>query len=170
MRSRAVVLLVASALVAGCESGEGGWTPVLEGTLPGFLETELEQVTEDVRAARSEPGQAEARLEEAERRLVALTGIYLPLYRAKVEASNAYRHHELGDDGAAVRALERVESVVAAVSRESAGTLEAELEQLSSEVAKARVALEAGSVGASENLRRLAEMLSDLVTRAGLIL
>jgi hypothetical protein len=170
MRDGFVVLLMATAIVAGCERRDGGWTPVLEGTMPAYLETELERVTEEVRAARSAPAESASRLEEAERRLVNLTGVYLPLYRAKVDASNAYRHHEMGDDAEAGRALDRVESMVAAVSRETAGTLEAELERVSGEVARARVALEAGSGEAGGDLRRLAELLNDLITRAGLIL
>lgn len=82
-------------LLAGCEQADGGWTPVLESTPPAFLERELEETLAEVRRGRSmvrtEPETAEAELDRATERLTGLTGVYLPLYRAKVAVTNAYR-------------------------------------------------------------------------------
>ncbi|NIW37409.1 MAG: hypothetical protein GWN32_13065, partial [Gemmatimonadetes bacterium] len=74
---------------------------------------------------RTDPEAAESELEEAEGRLRGLARVYLPLYGAKVEAANAYRHHALGDLGASRAELDRVDEAIAAVSRETGGGLEA---------------------------------------------
>ena len=177
-----LVLVLVLVLLPGCEAQEGGWTPVLEADVPRFLATELERVREDVAEARRElapeaaadaaagPVDSLGRLEDAERRLSALTEVYLPLYGANVAASNAYRRHQLGQEREVAGDLDRIDEVVSSLSRSVAGGLESELEQISARVARARTALEGGSPETAGRLRDLAEMLNDLVTRAGLIL
>lgn len=175
---RGLLGLVLVALLGACEPQDGEWSPVLEADVPRFLATELERVRDDVvearRAVTSDAedagGPAAERLRDAEDRLSTLTGVYLPLYGAKVAAANAYRRHQLGEEREASRDLDRIDEAVAVASRTSAGALEAELEQVSERVARARVALEGGSTEAGERLRELAELLDDLITRAGLVL
>ena len=57
---------------------------------------------------------------------------------------------------------------VAAVHRAAAGSLQPELEEVVEPLADARLALEGGS-DAGPYLRRAAETLEDLLTRAGLL-
>ncbi len=169
---RAVVLAAVVALAAGCETKGGEWTPVLESTPPSFLERELGEALEEVRLARdnvrSEPAAAEATLDEALHRLEALTEVYLPLYRAKVFVTNAYREQALGDTGAALRDVEAAREAVTEVNRATEGALEPELQQVVEPLADAQLALEGGS-DASLYLERAAETLEDLLTRAGLL-
>lgn len=170
---RAGVVAVLVGLLA-CGGGAEGWTPVLEGTPPTFLEEELGRALAEVRTARealeAEPEAESAvssSLESAAGRLDDLVTIYLPLYRSKVTAANAYRHLELGDETQARRGIDEVEERVLAISESTGGRLEAELEGILELVADARVALEAGSAAAG-HLERLAEALDNLLTRAGL--
>lgn len=172
---RWVAVLVAGVLiVAGCEGADRGraWTPVLEGTPPSFLEREVGRALEEVRGARAEmagaPEAAGAALDDAAARLANLMDVYLPLYRAKVEVTNAYRRHALGQDGATLRAVEAAQEAVMGVNRATGGALEPELDEVVEPLAKARLALDGGS-DAGPHLQRAAETLSDLLTRAGLI-
>lgn len=161
-----------------CGGGAEGWTPVLEGTPPTFMEEELGRALAEVRTAREgleagspeagESAEAVASLEAAAGRLEGLITVYLPLYRAKVATTNAYRHLEMDNLGEARRSIDDVEEGILAISRSTGGSIEAELEGVLEWVADARVALEAGSPEASSHLRRLAETLDNLLTRAGL--
>lgn len=168
-----LTLLLAMALTTGCGTDGEGWTPVLESTPPTFLDQELVRALEEVREAREAvpaSDAAGAALEQVEDRLEAVVEVYLPLYRAKVEAANAYRYHQLGQGQALERSLDAIEEGVMAVSRAREGELAAEMQHVSELVADARVALEGGPAGAGQQLQRLAEALDDLVTRAGLLL
>lgn len=169
---RAWAVIALTALLAGCQQVEGGWTPVLESTPPAFLERELEQTLVEVRRARSmvgtEPETAGAELDRATERLTGLTGVYLPLYRAKVAVTNAYREHGLGDDGAALRSVAAAREAVATANGATEGALESELRQVVEALADAELALEAGS-DAGAYLERAAEKLEDLLARAGLL-
>ncbi len=166
------VVLATVLLLAGCEPSSREWTPVLESTPPSFLEREVEQALGEVRRAREEvgsaPESAESALDRATDRLAGLSEIYLPLYRAKVEVTNAYRRHALGDDGGALRAVEAALDAAGSVNRATDGELEAELHQVVEPLADARLALEGGSE-AAPYLERAAETLDDLLTRAGLL-
>jgi hypothetical protein len=99
---------------------------------------------------------------------VHLTEVYLPLYRAKVMVTNAYREHALGDSGAALRSVAAARDAVAAVNRATGGALELELQQVVEPLADARLALESGS-DAGAYLEQAAEKLADLLARAGLL-
>lgn len=165
-------LLALAGLLSGCGQTDGGWTPVLESTPPAYLERELEQTLAEVRRAGvvvgTEPEAAGAELERAVGRLVHLTEVYLPLYRAKVMVTNAYREHALGDSGAALRSVEATRDAVAAVNRATEGALESELQQVVEPLADARLALESGS-DAGAYLEQSAQTLEDLLARAGLL-
>lgn len=165
-------LLVLAALLSGCDQTAGGWTPVLESTPPAYLERELEQTLAEVRRAgvvvETEPESAAAELDRAAGRLVHLTEVYLPLYRAKVVVTNAYREQALGDTGEALRSVAAARDAVAAVNRATEGALESELQQVVEPLADARLALESGS-DAGAHLQRAAEKLEDLLARAGLL-
>lgn len=167
-----LMVLMGAALVAGCEAGERSWTPVLEATPPSFLEREVDAALGEVRRARSDvraaPDMAEALLEDAGDRLEHLSGVYLPLYRAKVAVANAYREAALGATEAALANVDEARESVAAVNRATEGALEPELQQVVEPLADAQLALEGGSE-ASAYLERAAETLEDLLTRAGLL-
>jgi hypothetical protein len=167
------VLCVAG--VAGCDPDGGpaaASAPLVETTAPRYLEDELARVAEDVQAAleSSDAEESTARLEDAATRLEALTAVYLPLYRARVEAANALRLYAGGESADAERALGRAEEMILTVSRGSPGRMERELETAAAQVGRARVAVAGDSGEAEPNLRRLVETLTDLLERAGLVL
>ena len=169
---RVVAAAAVVALVTGCETEAMEWTPVLESTPPAFMERELEEALAEIRLARenvrSEPAAAEATLDEALERIRGLSEVYLPLYRAKVFVTNAYREQALGETGAALRSVESAREAVTAVNRATGGELEPELQHVVEPLADARLALEGGS-DPSRYLERAAQTLADLLTRAGLI-
>ena len=167
-----LMVLMGAMLVAGCDTGEQSWTPVLEATPPSFLEREVDAALDEVRRARSDvraaPDMAEALLEAAGERLEHLSGVYLPLYRAKVAATNAYREAVLGEIETALSNVDEARESMAAVNRATEGALEPELQQVVEPLADAQLALEGGSE-AGPYLERAAETLEDLLTRAGLL-
>lgn len=169
---RGLAGLLVVVLVAGCEADDRSWTPVLEATPPSFLEREVETALDEVRRARSDvraaPEMAESLLSGAQERLEHLSGVYLPLYRAKVAVANAYREVALGETDAALTNVEDARESVVSVNRATEGALEPELQQIVEPLADARLALEGGSE-ASAYLERAAETLEDLLTRAGLL-
>lgn len=171
-KRRVGAVLAGVLLLTGCEADAPEWTPVLESTPPSFMEREVEQALVEVRQAREDatesPESTVELLDRATERLARLSEVYLPLYRAKVEVTNAYRLNALGDAGAALRAVESAQDAAGAVNRSTAGELEAELHQVVEPLADARLALEGGS-DAGPYLERAAETLDDLLTRAGLL-
>lgn len=174
MNRRARPLIVAILLLAGgvvsCQRAPAGWTPVLEETSTSYLETAIDRALERVSAARdrirSDPGQAEELLAVAEDRLQSLQQIFLPVFRARSRAYNAYRYHFLGRDDDAAEELERIEDILLEVGERAEGPLLAELEQLQDRVAEARLELQAGSSGITSALRELARSLEIFVARA----
>lgn len=174
MMSRLLPVLVV-VLLAGCQGDDGeGWTPVLEEAPPTYLEAELVRISAAVEGARSSlveaPESAESELEEAAARLESLSAVYLPLYRSRVAAANAYRQYELGRTADALASLEVVNAAILAVSERTGGALERELEGVAEHAARARVSVSGDAPTAATHLRGLTETLSDLVTRADLLL
>lgn len=163
------VLLLAGA-AAGCQRTPEGWTPVLEETSTSYLETGIDRALERVSAARdrirSDPDQAEELLTVAEARLRSLQQIFLPVFRARSRAYNAYRYHFLGRDDDAAEELEQIEQTLLEVGSRAEGPLLAELEQLQDRVSEARLELQADSPGTTSALRELARDLETFVARA----
>ncbi|MGK7313307.1 MAG: hypothetical protein ACN0LA_13815 [Candidatus Longimicrobiales bacterium M2_2A_002] len=121
-------------------------------------------------AQRAAPDMAGALLEDAGERLEHLSGVYLPLYRAKVAVAKPYAYREvaLGESAAALSNVDEARESVAAVTRATQGALEPELQQVVEPLADAQLALEGGSE-APAHLERAAETLGDLLARAGLL-
>lgn len=174
MTIRVEAVLALAVLLVACQPRDGGWLPVLESAVPTYLERELMRATEDVEAGRavleSAPEETAERLEEAAARLRSLSGVFLPLYRARIDAANAYRYHALDRDRDALDALTAVDEAIGAVARETGDAIEAELERVSAMAARSRVSLQSGSSEAAAHLETLSETLTDLVARAELIL
>jgi hypothetical protein len=174
MRNRLLLVLPLAGMLACQPPEEGGWTPVLEEAPPAFLDDELARIGEAVESARvslaEAPADAESALEEAAGAVAGLREVYLPLYRSRVTAANAYRQYELGRKEDALEAVESVNAVILDVSERTGGSLERELEVVAEHAARARVAVRGDDASAELHLRRLVETLADLVTRAGLVL
>jgi hypothetical protein len=158
----------------GCSEPPEAWSPVLEETSTAFLETQTERVMEDVQGAlnhlHTDPTRAENALLQAERSLGYMTDFYLPLFRARERAYNAFRFFRLGEHGRVVGELNAIEKTLATmVQNPESGPLE-ELQSLAEAVADARVAVEAGPDQGGAALENLARKLNQAVLKGDLIL
>jgi plasmid stabilization system protein ParE len=169
-----VAWLGMAGLFWGCDRTPEGWTPVLEETSTVFLETETDRIHDHVRTAlehlQSDPERAEEALTEAEVGLGHLQGYYLPLFRARERAYNAYRYHHLGNENRTVEELQKIEDAFEemAVNLED-GELR-ELQALTRTVADARIAALADTETAGPLLESLARRLDMAVLKGDLIL
>lgn len=176
MRARAsataVVMAGIAILAPGCREAPEGWTPVLEMTSTRFLEEETGSALDHLEEARTEleasSREVPAGLEEAEEVLTRLRHVYLPAYRARALAYDAYRRHLRGEGGAAAEDLGEIEELLLAVGEGAGPALLGELEELESLTARARLEVEAGSEASTDALRTLAEALERFVVKRDL--
>lgn len=165
-------LLALAVLAGGCQQNPPGWIPVLEMTSTEFIEEETQGAMERIAEARAslatEPDEARDRLDEAEETLRRLTDLYLPVYRAKTKAYNAYRLLHLDRGAQAGEELQEIEALILEVSREATPPLLGELERIEELTARARIEVEGGSDGAPLALQRLAEGLERFVLKRDL--
>jgi hypothetical protein len=178
MLKHRVLIRVLFLLVMGstwsCRGEPAGWTPVLEETSTAFLETETERVLEDVRSALhqigDEPAQATSHLHQAETSLEHLAYYYLPIFRARESAYNAYRSLYLGDHQRVMRELGHIEDVLEKMVETSTGGELQEIESLAEALADARLEVEAGDRGGLLALETLARQLNQAALKGDLIL
>jgi len=168
------MLLACVSTVWGCDRSPEGWTPVLEQTSTVFLETETRRISEHVGIAldhlRTDPGQAETALKEAKATLDHLQGYYLPLFRVRERAYNAYRYLYLGDEAQAVEELGRVRETLENMVENVEGGALLELLSLSESVADARIAALAAPEKAAPILESLARRLDLVLLKGDLII
>ena len=168
------LLLACAGAVWGCDRSPQGWTPVLERTSTVFLETETDRISERVKTAldhlRSDPGQAEEPLREAKATVEHLQGYYLPLYRVRERAYNAYRYLYLGDETQVVEELGKVQESLEKMAGNVEGGALLELLSLSESVADARIAALADPEKAAPILESLARRLDLALLKGDLII
>lgn len=160
--------------VWGCRESPEGWTPVLDETSTGFLETEVERLDEHVRNALghldTDPARAKDELGEARMRIEHLRNYYLPLLEARQRAYNAYRSHHLGDEDRVARELNRIEEILASMAEQAEGSRLREIEALAEVLADARMASAAGPGEGRKELETLARWLNEAALEGDLIL
>lgn len=170
----AVLLVGVLMWSAGCENRPTGWTPVLEETSTAFLETETERLLEHVRAALEsldqDPGRARSELSQAESSLEHLKDYYLPLFKAREMAYNAYRSLYLGDEARVHAELDGVEAILDAMAERAEGGRLQEIQSLGESLADARLALEADPEEGAPALETLARTLNQAALKGDLIL
>lgn len=173
-RHGAVGIAVSAAALAlgGCRQPPEGWTPVLEMTSTAIVEEETGAALERVAEARAlvergDPGASEA-LATAEDALRRLHEVYLPAYRARALAYDAYRRYLLDRDEAAAEDLQEIEELLLRVGEGATPPLLGELEELETLTARARMEVGATSPDAPTALRRLAEALERFVVKRDL--
>jgi len=178
MSERRLGIWCTAVLVAGnlwgCTERPEAWSPVLEETSTTFLETETDRIRGEVgRALKllpADPDGAAAALREAERNLGHLQEFYLPLFRARERAYNAFRYFRLGEHDQAVREVDAIEGTLASMVEEAQGSPLQELQSLAEAAADARLAVEAGQEEGGRALEDLARALNQAVVKGDLIL
>ena len=169
-------LLLAGLLVvgAGCENRPDGWTPVLEETSTAFLETETDRLLEHVRGALEgldqDPAVARSELLQARSSLEHLKDYYLPLFKARELAYNAYRSLYLGDRERVDSQLQGIEEILGAMAERAEGGRLQEIQSLAESLADARMAVDAGPDQSAPALESLARALNQAALKGDLIL
>jgi hypothetical protein len=169
-------ILLAGILMGGaaCENRPEGWTPVLEETSTAFLETEAGRLLEHVRGALEsldrDPAQARSALLQAESSLEHLTDYYLPLFKAREMAYNAYRSLYLRDEARVTVQLEAVEEILESMAERAEGGRLQEIQSLAESLADARLAVEADPDESGPALETLARTLNQAALKGDLIL
>jgi hypothetical protein len=175
-RQIGVAVLAAGVLAGffGCGDRPEGWTPVLEETSTAFLETETDRLLEHVRTAleslTQDPGQAESALTQAESELEHLKDYYLPLFKARELAYNAYRSFYLGDEARVTEQLQGVEDILGAMAERAEGGRLQEIQSLAEKLADAELAVTSGGEEGAPALEVLARNLNQAALKGDLIL
>ncbi len=160
--------------ISGCEPRQEGWTPVLEETSTAFLETETQRLLEHIRTAQgalaTDPRVVERSLSEAEASLEHLTGYYIPLFKARESAYNAYRSLLLGDDIRLRAELGAIEAGLDVMAEGASGGRLQELQALAELLAAARLSVESGPGEGAPALERLARELNQAALKGDLVL
>ena len=170
---QSLILLGVGCSLAACSRAPEGWIPLLEETSTAFLETETDRVFEHVQTARAnlrtDPGQAERALTEAEFSLDHLRVYYLPLFQARERAYNAYRYLYLGDGDRSAEELGKIQETLEGMAESLEGGALREVELLSGVVAEARIAALADPTEAAPLLESVARRLDLVVVKGDLI-
>lgn len=150
-----------------------GSPPLLQDTSSHSLEAEASDAAAAVDAALqtidTDPAIASEHLRSAQRSLRVLLDFYLPLYEAREHAYNAYRHLTIGETTAAEVELDQLEEHLLAIAESGNKAVLHEMESALELLVDARAALRSDSVEASEFLRELANRLTSMVVKGGLI-
>ena len=168
------LVLISTVVSWGCDRPPDVWTPVLEETSTAFLDTEtaraLDGVQEGLAYLQSDPSQAASSLERAEQSLEYLRDFYLPLFRARERAYNAYRYFKLGEDPKVDRELRLIEETLGSMAEAASGGPNKEIQELAELAATARIASKSGPKEAGPALEALARRLEQVVVKGDLVI
>jgi len=166
-------ILVALLLVAsGCKQPHQGWEPPLEETSTRFLQGQVEEALQLVRASRAvvrnNPEQAEQKLDGSVRALERMSRYYLPLLEARERAYDAHRFLYYGELHRASAEIEAVEKILDNVAKEGGPALQPAMQEPLDLVSEAKGAVLASSKDAPDRIKTLAIKLNLMALKGGL--